>query len=178
MAKSIEEGGSFVLRALMSSVTFWALVGIAVIFVGDAAIRGRFAIALRAALILGLLVWCAWVLLYRMSIRVDADGLTVRNLLRWVRIPWGQVAEISRRMQLRVVLADNSVVECWGGTFASRPGTRRSREADRGDPGLALLRTAHAGARKAGGTVQRGWDVPALAAGTVLLIAAALAALL
>ncbi|WP_156876523.1 hypothetical protein [Microbacterium luticocti] len=113
-----------VLRALSSQIAFWALVGIAVIFVGDAALRGRIVLALRAGAILLFVLWCAWVFLVRMSIRLDAEAVTAHNLLRWVRVPWGRVADVERRAQLRIVLDDGHAVECWGSPFAPRAGAR------------------------------------------------------
>ncbi|UUT35533.1 PH domain-containing protein [Microbacterium elymi] len=132
MTKDLAQGGVIVLRAVSSVITFWALAGLAVIFVGDAAIRGRVELALRAGGVIAFILWCAWVFLIRMSVRVDASALSARNLLRWVRIPWARVADVERRAQLRITLDDGSAVECW----AARSPRVRGR-------GRVCERTAH-----------------------------------
>nr|WP_274638073.1 PH domain-containing protein [Microbacterium bovistercoris] len=165
MTKDLAQGGVIVLRAVSSVITFWALAGLAVIFVGDAAIRGRVELALRAGGVIAFILWCAWVFLIRMSVRVDASALSARNLLRWVRIPWARVADVERRAQLRITLDDGSAVECWGSPFAPRAGARAGL---REDGALQTVRAAWQSATGSDGPVTRGWDVPAVVVGVVL----------
>jgi hypothetical protein len=198
-----QAGGATVLRAVSSVVTFWALVTIGIFFVGDAAARGRLDVALRAGAVLAFVGWCAWVFLVRMSVRVDASALTARNLLRWVRIPWGRIRDVERRAQLRVTLDDGTTVECWGSPFAPRAGgrggqraattpaltasntpwgqplggTAELRRGPSADSALVAVRAAWQASHGETGPVTRGWDVPALIVGAVLAVCALFALL-
>lgn len=162
------------LRALQSQIAFWAVVVLSVIFTGDALLRGRFDVALRAGLVLLFVCWCAWVLLYRMSILIDRNAVTARNLLRFTRVPWSRVADIDRRLQLRLVLDDETVVDCWGSPFAPRVGSRAAR--DSSDAALDTLRAAWQAAPSSSGSeadaVRGGWDRPAAVVGVILLVLA------
>lgn len=184
-----------VLRPLQSQIVFWAVCGLSAVYVVDAAFRGRVALTVRAGLILAFIVWCAWVFLWRMSVCVDGDGITARNLLRWVRVPWDRVADVRRRAQLRVEVDDGTHVDCWGSPFPPRtglggmtrtasprggrfgPGQHPAQPADRALHAVrgAWLNAAHRcdGAHD----VTRGWDVPAVAAGGVLVVCAIVAVL-
>jgi len=198
MTKDLATGGVVVLRAISSLVTFWALVAVALVFVGDAVLRGRVDVALRAGAVFAFVGWCAWVFLVRMSVRLEADALTARNLLRWVRIPWGRVQDVERRAQLRVVLGDGSEIECWGSPFAPRAGGRGGQQAQPSpaitiqnnpwgqriggpeglrrtpspDGALDAVRAAWQASRRSDGPVTRGWDIPAIVAGGILAVCA------
>lgn len=203
MTKDLASGGATVLRAVSSIIAFWAFVAIAVVFVGDAALRGRLDVALRAGAVFAFIGWCAWVFLIRMSVRLDAQALTAHNLLRWVRVPWGRVVDVERRAQLRIVLDDDSTVECWGSPFAPRAGGRTRdhgasvpavtatnspwgqpvggtagmRRGPSVDGALVAVRSVWQASRGASGPVTRGWDLPAMAVGAVLAVAVILAVL-
>ena len=205
MSKDLADGGSVVLRALSSQFAFWALAGLAGLFVADAALRGRVDVALRTAGVALFVVWCAWVFLIRMSVHMDASALTARNLLRWIRVPWARVAEVERRAQLTVLVDDGTSVSCWGSPFAPRGGAGRPRGTGRAPAGtitamnnpygppvgslagmrggpaadgaLEAVRAVWLSGRHTEGPVTRGWDVPALTAGGVCLVVAILALL-
>jgi len=204
MMKDVAEGGTVVLRALMSMIAFWVVIVVAAFFVGDALIRGRWSTGLRAAGVLLFVIWALWVFLYRMSIVVDRNAVTVRNLLRFTRIPWAQIADFDRRYQVRVILHDGTAVDCWGSPFPGRTAARRSSGSTipgagmntgwRGitsdapdsarppttapDPTLETLRAL--GGSAAPGTsreVTRGWDVPAVLIGVACAVCALIALL-
>jgi hypothetical protein len=196
-------GKTVVLRALSSLIAFWALTGLAAVFVVDAAVRGRWDVALRTVGVVLFVLWAAWLFLVRMSVRLDAGALTARNLLRWVRVPWARVVDIERRAQLTVELDDGRRIECWGSPFAPRRGVRGPTSGGQAmptvtaatnpfgpalggasglrgggtarDAGLEAARSMWLSASAADGPVTRGWDIPALVAGAVCLVCAVVA---
>jgi len=204
MMKDVAEGGTVVLRALMSMIVFWVVVVVAAFFVADALIRGSWSTGLRAAGVLLFVIWALWVFLYRMGIVVDRNAVTARNLLRFTRIPWAHIADFDRRYQVRVILHDGTAVDCWGSPFPGRSSPRRSSGSTlpgsgastgwRGitsdapdhvrppvtapDPTLETLR-ALGGSAAAGSSdpVTRGWDVPAVLIGGVCAVCALIALL-
>ncbi|MEQ6898876.1 hypothetical protein [Microbacterium sp. KR10-403] len=180
MMKDVAEGGTVVLRALMSMIVFWVVVVVAAFFVGDALIRGRWSTGLRAAGVLLLVIWALWVFLYRMSIVVDRNAVTARNLLRFTRIPWVHVADFDRRYQVRVILHDGTAVDCWGSPFPGRTAARRSSGSAASTPDTTLETLRALGGSAApgsSGVVTRGWDVPALLIGAVCAVCALIALL-
>jgi hypothetical protein len=176
VTKNASEGVAVVLRATSSVVTFFAVAAIAVLFTGDAALRGRWDVALRAAGVFLLVLWAAWVVLVRMSIVAGRKTVTARNLLRYTAVPWGRVVAVERRAQLRLILDDDSWVECWGSPFPPRTARARSSQPT-GDAGLETLRTAWQAGDGGTGAVRRGWDVPALLIGAVCAVCALIAVL-
>ncbi|QAY61002.1 hypothetical protein ET475_14065 [Microbacterium protaetiae] len=170
MMKDLDAGGAVVLRATSSLVAFIALAGAGALFVGDALLRGRWELGLRVAGVFLFVLWAAWVFLVRMSIRFDRAGVSARNLLRVIDVPWGRIVSIERHAQLRLVLDDGGAVECWGSPFAPRAGRHRGAEVS--DTALELLRTAWQSSSATGGDVRRGWDLPAIIAGAILLLGA------
>ena len=177
MMKDVAEGGTVVLRALMSMIAFWVVIVVAAFFVGDALIRGRWSTGLRAAGVLLFVIWALWVFLYRMSIVVDRNAVTVRNLLRFTRIPWAQIADFDRRYQVRVILHDGTAVDCWGSPFPGRTAARRS-SGSTPDTTLETLRALGGSAAPAStDPVTRGWDVPAVLIGVACAVCALIALL-
>jgi len=170
MSRDLDAGGAVVLRATSSLIAFIALAAVGALFVGDAVVRGRWELGLRVAGVFLFVLWAAWAFLVRMSVRFDRQSVTARNLLRFTDVPWGRVVDVERHAQLRLVLDDGSVVECWGSPFAPRSGRRRA--ADAHDDALESLRTAWQASPATGGEVRRGWDIPALVVGVVLLLGA------
>ncbi len=162
-----------VLRATSSLVAFWAVVGLVVLLMADAALRGSFDFLLRWSAVVALVVWGFWVLLYHSSIRIERDHLVVVNLLRVHLIPWRQVRAIVEKPQIRIELADGTRRDCWGAPFASRPGLR-GRETGPSQA-VQLLESARESAPESGGAPSSGWDLRALAVGCILLALALLA---
>lgn len=48
----------------------------------------------------------AWSVLVRPAVVVDANGVTLRNVIRDVHIPWALVTEVTTRWNLRIEVAD------------------------------------------------------------------------
>lgn len=156
----------------------------------DAAVRAGILEMLRLAPWLLLVLWGVYTALYAPHIAYDRSGVLVQNYLRRTWIPWSRVADIAMRWQVQFALTGGGGVAAYGGPVASRPrrsdrregasGRTVGRAADRPVPGwlrdLGDLRNTwqHADDAASGsGGVARSWDVPALVALGVLVVAAA-----
>ncbi|MGN6502543.1 MAG: hypothetical protein ACTHKX_06530, partial [Pseudolysinimonas sp.] len=122
--------------------------------------------AVRTAGVAALVVWAAWLLLLRPSIRVLPDRAVVVNIGRITEIPWGRVVDIRRRLQLILDLDDGRSVEAWGSPFVSK----RAKPGE--DTALTALRSAWNAAPAAESAVVRRPDLPALVACAVAVVAA------
>lgn len=158
------------LRATSSLISFWCAVGLAVFFLGDAAVRGRWDIVGRWLPTVLLILWCLWVFLYRSSVTLKNDRLVVTNLARVHDIPWHRVDAVLDRPQLSVELDDGTRVTCWGGPFPGREA--RNRGADELGPVLGVIAARREAAPFSTEPVRRRWDAPVLIAGAVLTVAA------
>jgi len=154
-----------------------------VILLGDATIRaGVFSLLLLAPWVL-LVLWVIYVTVFASAVVTDADGITVQNLLRRTRIAWSAVADIDLRYQLVITTVDGRRVTCFGGPVSGRPARGRlAQEQGRRLPpaikDLDRLLDDLEAARERGagdGRVTRSWDVPALVAVAVLIVAAVIA---
>lgn len=105
---------------------FWTFVVLAVLLVGEAALRGRFDVVADVAPWVALVLWGLWVLAYRPLISYDDSGVRVVNIFRTVTMPWSRVREITDRLQISFVLHDGRTIRCWGGPMKARP-PRKSR---------------------------------------------------
>lgn len=176
-----------VLRSTSSKFAFWALAALVAVFMGDALLRANLMLVVRTAALFGFGLWAAWVLLYRMSIRIEPDGIRVINILRTTHIPWSRIRSITRRVQIRIAFFDSlpgngdREIECWGSPFPKKPGTTRVRAggssqsaAEQRDPALYALdlawQNAGGSSLTVDGVVRRSWDLAALIPGVVLLI--------
>lgn len=146
----------------------------------DAVVRAGWAeMALLAPWLL-LVLWAIYVGTFVSHVAIDAEGATVQNLLRIVRMPWARVTDIGIRYQVRFTLADGQIVSAFGGPVAGRP----ARPGLRTDPSprtrippalrdLELIREQWEQAAETGsgrGDVTRRWDLRSLAAFAVLVI--------
>ncbi|MFJ4294751.1 PH domain-containing protein [Curtobacterium sp. NPDC089689] len=147
---------------------------LALFLLGDAAVRGSWDVVLRSVGPLGALVWVLWVLTFRPHIRIDADTVTVVNPLRRTEVPWGAVEDVRMRFQIVLDLVGGRRLTCWGGPSLPRP-----KPARRGEPRVlrqpdefVVLRDRWSERREGSpdGPVTRGWDVPALASGVVVVV--------
>jgi hypothetical protein len=144
-----------------SSVAVFALVAVgATVLFGDAAIRGSWPVAVRTAAIALLVVWAAWLLLFRPSIRVRADRAVVVNVGRITEVPWARIVDVRRRLQLVLDLDDGRSLECWGSPFPRRRMVGRVAATQDDDPAVTVLR----GAWMSGGGAQTAaaGDAPAI----------------
>jgi hypothetical protein len=138
----------------------------AVLLTGDALVKGAWDAAARTAGVAAVVVWAAWLLLLRPSIRVRPDRAVVVNVGRITEIPWSRVVDIRRRLQLILDLDDGRSVEAWGSPFVSKRATPGE------DSALTALRSAWSSAASSDAAVVRHPDVPALVAGAAAVIAA------
>jgi hypothetical protein len=153
-----------------SSAAVFALVAIgAVLLVGDAVLKGAWDVAARMAGPALLVVWAAWLLLVRPSIRVQPGRAVVVNVGRITELPWHHVTDIRRRLQLIFDVDDDRSVEAWGSPFVSK----RAKPGD--DRALMALRSEWQSAPAGDASVvRRRPDVLALALGAAAVVATGL----
>jgi hypothetical protein len=163
------------LRAGSSALVFALVAGGAVLLVGDAVIRGSWEVLAQIAGPALLIVWAAWMLLLRPSIRVQEDRAVVVNIGRITEVPWSRIVDIRRRLQLIFELDDGKSVEAWGSPFPKRKLVGKTAQTEDDDPSASVLRSAWRSGKEAGADapVVRRPDVLALSIGVVALIAAA-----
>lgn len=155
------------LRAGSSAVVFGLVAAAAVLLIGDALFKGAWDVAARTTGAAAVIVWAAWLLLVRPSIRVERDRAVVVNVGRITEIPWNHVVDIRRRLQLILDLDDDKSVEAWGSPFVSK----RGKAEDRGLTALRVAWNSYSGG--SGAAVVRRVDVLALALGAGAVVAAA-----
>jgi len=91
---------------------------VAVLLLGDAAIRGSWETVLRALPWLALVGWLLVAVLVRPCVVARPDGLEVVDVVRRTRVPWDRIEQLVSRFQLRVHLDDGRVVRSWGAPTA------------------------------------------------------------
>jgi hypothetical protein len=152
-------------------VVFAVVAVVVTLLLGDALLHGAWAVAARTAGVGALVVWVAWMLLWRPSIRVLPDRAVVVNVGRIAEVPWTRVVDVRRRLQLILDLEDGRSVEAWGSPFPRRRPIGPSARPDDRDPSLTALRSAWAGAAPESGVVVRRVDVRALLVGAAAVLA-------
>jgi len=159
-----------------SSVVAFAFVAVAVaLLLGDAVIRGSWLVAARASGVALLVLWAAWLLLIRPSIRVLPDRAVVTNVGRITEVPWSRIVAVRRRLQLILDLDDGRRVEAWGSPFPKRRLAGRSAASEADDPAATALRAAWlSGDDSSSAIVVRRADTLALLIGAGALAAAIL----
>ena len=165
-------GGSQTLRAASSLFAFWAVVGIVTFLMGDAVVRGAWGFVGRWMPLALLIIWVFWVMLWRSSIRLERERVTVTNLLRVHVVPWSQIVEVRQGPQIRLDLRGGTHIDCWGGPFPPRPGFRRQVPEN---TAVELMESTRESAPRSAEVLRAYWDVPALAVGGILLVWTALA---
>lgn len=163
------------LRAGSSAVAFAVVCIVLFALLADVVVRGDVPLAVRFTGVGALVVWVAWMLLVRPSIRVQPDRAVVVNLGRITEVPWGRIVDIRRRLQLILDLDDGHSVEAWGSPFPKRRLVGKTAQSDEDDPSASVLRSAwRSGAEQSGGAaVVRRPDVLALSIGVAALVVAA-----
>jgi len=167
-----------VFRAASGTVALILASLVTLLLLVDAVIRAGWGEMLLIAPWLLLVLWFIYVGTFVSHVAIDADGATVQNLLRVVRVPWARVTDIGIRYQVRFSLDDGRIVNAFGGPVAgrpARPGLREDRNPRARIPpalrDLELIREQWLDATETGsdgGPVVRRWDLPAL--GVLLLI--------
>lgn len=150
---------------------------VCLVLLGDAAFHGAWGTVLIDLAPVLLVMWAAWVLLFRPCIGFDGEQITVRNPLRIITVPWSRVASISQRFQVVLELDDGKRVTCWGSPFPEKPGARRQTPQRAGRTLVnqdvsAKLEAARRSARKgkADALVVRRFDLVPLIVGCVLAV--------
>jgi hypothetical protein len=149
-----------------------ALTVLLALLLVDVVIRGGVMQALLIAPWMLAVLWVVYVVSFASHVATDAEGISIQNLLRRIRVPWGRVTGIELRWQLAVTLDDGTVVRSFGGPSP----TRRGRRAARASADPATEQTGRivddwiAAAGRGEGPVRRSWDLPALAGLVVIAV--------
>jgi hypothetical protein len=162
-------------RPSSSLVAFWAVAAVGALFLGDSVVRGNWHVFLLTVGPVALVVWAAWMFLYRPRVSFDADHLMVINPGRVIEVPWQRVSAVRQRFQILLDLDDGSTLTCWGSPFPEKPGRSRPAPASsRASGGEFIGPLDSARARAEGRTsvakVERRWDLRPLAIGVILVI--------
>jgi hypothetical protein len=169
------------LRAGSSFVTFVVVAAAMVLLLGSVLLRGSWTEIAHFGGPVVLVVWVAWLLLVRPSIRIEQDRAVVVNVGRIIEVPWARTVDVRRRLQLILDLDDGRRVECWGSPFPRRRMVGREPQTTEDDPALAAVRSAwmswqtgQAPAAGEGRPVIRRMDTTALAIGAGAVVLAAI----
>lgn len=166
-------------RAPSSVVGLVVAVALAVVLLGDAALRAGVAEMLLLAPWVLLALWVVYAFLFAPHVRIDGEGIRIHNPLRVTAVAWARVRDIDLQWQLRVTTDEPRVYKAFGGPVAGRPGRpplRRDAERDRREPpairDLVVIQDAWGAARDtapASGAVRRFWDIPSAVSLLVLV---------
>ncbi|TFD26913.1 PH domain-containing protein [Cryobacterium cryoconiti] len=115
------------MRSPASAAVFVAVVLLCAALLADAAVRGRWDTALASTPSLAFVVWGAWLVFARPCLRLDAQGLTIVNVLRTTTVPWGEVDDLVLRHQVVVVTRSGERLVCWGAPSSARSSVATSR---------------------------------------------------
>ncbi|MCI9858138.1 PH domain-containing protein [Microbacterium proteolyticum] len=167
-------------RAPSSVIGLVVAVALAVVLLGDAALRAGVGAMLLLAPWILLAVWAVYALLYAPHVRISADGIRIQNPLRVTDIAWARVREIDLQWQLRVLTDEQRTYKAFGGPVAGRPGRpplRRDDVADRGEPpairDLVVIRDAWEASRDSAppaGPIHRFWHIPSVVSLLALIV--------
>ena len=86
--------GRQVFRTPGSVVLWWAWLVVAVLILGSVALRGHNHAGAVTALVVLAITGCMYACAWQPRIVTDADGITVRNPLRWHLLPWPLVTSV------------------------------------------------------------------------------------
>lgn len=129
MTESPNPEGARTYRAPSGMVVLILSALLALFLLGDAVVRGGWGQALLLAPWVLLALWMVYEVSYVSSVRVDAEGVVVQNLLRRTSFGWGSVRDIDLRWQLQFALDDGRELTCYGGPARARP-ARPGRSGD------------------------------------------------
>lgn len=176
MASSAQPGDARTFRASSGTVVFVLSILLVLFLLGDTVVNGSIVQALLVApwLLLGL--WVVYETAFVSFVRVDADGVTVQNLLRRTTAGWAHVRDIDMRWQLEFTLDDGRTVSCWGGPAKARPPRApRPEDAEPKVPSALRVLTSirdlwSAASSTAYAPVRRSWDAAALIVLAVIVL--------
>ena len=170
-----------VFRAPSAVVGLVLGAALAVVLLGDAAIRAGIGEMLLIAPWVLLALWGVYALLFAPHVRIDPNGIRIHNPLRVSDIAWARVSDIDMRLQLEVKTDEPRVYKAFGGPVAGRPGRPPLRRGDddraRREPpairDLQVIQDAWESARPTApknGSVRRFWDIPSAISLLVLIV--------
>lgn len=176
-------------RSSSATIALIAAGVVVVLLLGDAVLRAGWGEMLLLAPWVLLVAWTVYVLMYAPALSIDAEGATVQNLLRRIRVPWGRVEAVEMRWQIVVQIDDGTKVTALGGPVGGRPARRRKNDTTNDDRGsmssasrdLDQIRDTWREATQrgaTGGSVVRSWDAPALIALAILVVWAVIVVLI
>jgi hypothetical protein len=159
--------GAHTYRASSGLVILIPSVLLALFLLGDAVVRGSWGQMLLLAPWVLLALWLVYELSYVSSVRVDAEGVVVQNMLRRTSFGWKSVRDIDLRWQLQFSLDDGRELTCYGGPARARPprpvrGGESEAKAPSGLRALTTIRDLWEAAAAEDSSIRRTWDVPAL----------------
>jgi hypothetical protein len=145
------------------------------------AVRGSQQDLLRYAAPLLAVAWVGWFGYWRPDVVMDDHGVTLHNVVRTVRLPWGAVQDVHSRYGLRLDTTDGSF-DAWA--VAAPAGRDRLRGGDTEAAAMARQRLARVrglGLREApdaSGEPEVGWVTPAISTGAAIVVLGVLGPLL
>ncbi len=166
----------YVLRGIAPVVSFTVAVAVMVFVVGTPLVRGDwrvFAFSLGPCL---LVAWLLWFVLYRPSVRYDADRAVVTNMGRIHVLPWGHVDAVRQRLNIVFELDDGTSVAAWGAPVPPRRANilrnfeRESRPTDDFHRTADLLEEFRGAAAPSDAAVETRWDLVGLAWGMAAVV--------
>lgn len=165
------------IRPTSGIITLIAAAAVAVFLLGDVVVRGSWAQLLLFAPGVLAVLWVIYEVSFVSSIRMDAAGVTVQNMLRRTSFGWSRVTDIDMQWQLVFVLADGTEVTCMGGPAKARA-RRRSKEEGDEEPRLPagvreldeVRQRWRAAPATADAPIQRTWDIWALVAIVAIIV--------
>lgn len=161
-------GGAHTYRASSGPVVLVLGGLLALYLLGDAVVRAGWVQMLLLAPWVLLTLWLVYELSASSSVRVDDDGVVVRNMLRKTSFGWSRIRDVDMRWQLEFSLEDGTTVTCYGGPARSRPRRTTDLDGDRTKvPGglrelTEICDRWQAAPAGADAPIRRGWDVTAL----------------
>ncbi|MDL5350650.1 PH domain-containing protein [Microbacterium sp. zg-YB36] len=170
-----------IFRATSATISL-IVAGVAgALVLGDALVRGGLGQTLLLAPWVLLIVWVVYAVVYVPRVEMDAEGITVVNVLRTTRVPWPRVTDMDTRWQLVVHLDDGSRVGAFGGPSLRRSRSRSAQQSETPFSDMALIRGEWDAARDAGvpaGPVQRRWNGGVVVSLVVLVASAGASAMI
>lgn len=162
-------------RPSSSLVAFWAVAAVGVLFLGDSIVRGNWHVFSLAVAPVGLIVWAAWMILYRPRVSFSPVVVVVINPGRVTTVPWQRVRAVRQRFQIVLDLEDGTSLTCWGSPFPEKPGRfRPGPSANQMAGGLIAgpLESARVNARgrSSDAPIERRWDLAPLVVGAALAL--------
>lgn len=140
---------------------------LAIFLLADTVVRGSWGQMFLVAPWVLFALWLVYEISYVSTVRVDAQGVRVQNMLRRTSFGWSRVRDIDLRWQLQFALDDGRDLVCYGGPARARPPRKfRGEEVEMTVPtgvrALTELRDRWQSAPVDDAPVRREWDLHAI----------------